>query len=390
MSVSNEERKLLIKQKAHQRRKRRFILITAAVVIIAAAIVVGGYFFLTYRTYADYDVSAELELNGAADNLSFEKFGCGYIKCDANSISYFDKAGVIWEEDFEMSRPVLDVCGDYAAVADMKQSEVYIFDKHGLVSKVNTAHDILDVEVSRSGRIALSTNDGDSNFIELKDKAGNELINVKSVFASSGYLSDITLSDDGSRLAAAFIGVPQGSVRSKVLFYNFANNSTDEMLVGEFDQYDDTVLTTVSFMENNVVAAIGDDSFTFYNFSGAPEIIYEELGHGHEFQSMAINEKYLMFIMQDDTGENNYRMLAYSSAGRLIGDVGFDFAYNKAVISGRNAVLYAGNAFQMISFGGVRRCSITMPERITYILPSGFPGHMLLATPGNVSLIRLK
>jgi len=224
-----DQKKLTIKEQARKRQRRRILITLTVVVVIAVAVVVGGYFLATYRQFGDYSVRSTIELKGSADNLSYHAYSGGFLQCSSNGLTYFTRDEIIWDEEFEMSHPLIDVCKDYIAVADMKQSDVYIYDRSGLVGRISTQHDILDVEIASDGTVALSTNDGDSNFIELKDVQGNERINAKFNFSSSGYLQDITLSEDGQRLAAAFIYVSQGALESKVLFYDFSKNDTDDM-----------------------------------------------------------------------------------------------------------------------------------------------------------------
>ena len=387
---NNDQNKKTIKEGAARRKRRRITIFIIIIVVIALIIAAGGYFFKTYRHYSGFSVRSNVELRGASDNLSYHKYGKGFLQCSSNGVTYFTRDEIIWDETFEMNHPLIDVCGDYAAVADMKQSDIYIYDKNGLVNRISSPRAILDVEVAGDGTVCVSTSQGESSFIELKDKEGNELINIKKVFSSSGYLGDITLSEDGNRLAAAFIYVSQGSLESNILFYDFSRTSTDEMLVGGFSQYSDTIITTVEFMNNNVVCAIGDNALTFYRFSSVPEIIHEELDIDWEIQSMSMNSSNVLFITKDSSGENNYRAFVYNTSGKLVSDVGFDFAYSKAILAGNNIVLYSQTDCQIYSFKGFRRFSGSFGERISCMLSAGSDPNLLLATTGQVRLIQLK
>lgn len=385
-----DQKKETIREKARQRKRKRITVVAIAVMVIAAIVIVGGYFLITYRQYSDYSVRSDVDLKGASDNLSYHLYGKGFLQCSSNGVTYFTRDEIVWDETFEMGHPLIDVCGDYVAVADMKQKDIYIYDMNGLVNRISTTHDILDVEISADGKVALSTNDGDSNYIELKNIDGESLINVKSIFSSSGYLKDITLSEDGDRLAAAFIYVSQGTLESKVLFYDFSKPNTDDMLVAGFSQYSGTVLTTVEFMQGNVVCAVGDNALTFYRFSSVPSIIHEDLELEWEIQSMTYDNRHLLFIIRDESGENNYRAQAFDASGEMVADVGFDLAYSRAALAGRNILLYSQTDCQIYSFKGVKRFSGSFGDRISYMLSEGGADSLLLATVGSVRLIRLK
>ena len=391
MSINyNEQKKLSIKRKAKKRKKRRALSITILVIVVLAVVIAGSYLLINYRKYSGYSVKATIALSGASDNLSYYTYGSGYIQCSNSGVVYFDESDIIWDETFDMASPLIDICGDYVAVSDLKQSDVYIYDKNGLVSRISSTHDILDVEISKNGIVAIAANDGETNFIELKDSEGTDLINVKSVFSSSGYLNDITLSEDGTKVAASFIYVSQGSLESKVLFYDFSKDDTDNMLVGGFSQYDDTVLTTVEYMDGDVVCAIGDNALTFYKFSGTPSIITEQLDLDWEIQSVSTTDRYILLVIKDDSNEHNYRAEVFNTSGDQIADVGFDFAYSKAVIAGKNILLYSSTDCQIYSFKGYQRFSGAFDDRITYILPDGSAANLLLSTVGNLRLIKLK
>lgn len=388
-NINSEQKLSNIKQKAQKRKRLRATIIIAVIVLMIAIIVVGGYMLYTYKSYSNFTVVSETPLSGASDNLSYRSFDEGYLQCSNTGLIFFDPDGIIWDEPLSMARPLVDTCGKYAAVADMRQTDVYLYDRSGLAGRISSSHEIMDVEISDSGVIALATNDTDCSYIELKDIEGNDLINVKRVFSSSGYLADITLSPDGTRLAASFIYISQGSLESRVLFYDFSNESSDDMLVGGFSQYKDTIITDVEFLGSNVVCALGDNALTFYSFSTEPSIISEELDLEWEIQSVSFSSGRALITAKDPEGANNYRAYVYNSEGKQLASLGFDFAYSRAFLAGNNVLLYSSTDCQLISFKGLKRFSGTFGGRISYLLPIT-SSRYILATSEKVQFIRLK
>ena len=392
VKYTNKKKLAEIKKRAKHRKRIKIFIAIAAIILVAAVVVVGGYYLINLKTYSTYETTSENQLGGAADNLSIRNYGDGYLQCSNNGAVYFTKDEVIWDNSFDMDNPIIDICGNYAVIADTSQKEAYLYDKSGLVGKISTTHEIIDAEVSENGIIALSTNDSSCNYIELKDSTGNELINVKSVFSSSGYLQDIALSKDGNHLVAAFTYITEGSLLSKVLFYDFSQGETDNMLIAGFSQYTDTVLTDVEFLETDVVCAVGDNALTFYKFSDQPSIISEELSLEWELQTVSFEDNKLLLVAKDPTNENNYRAYVYNSSGSQLASCGFDFAYSHARLSGSNILLYSTSDFQLFSFKGAKRFSGSFSTRITYMFPiSGiFPTQFMVATSDNIQFIRLK
>lgn len=379
------------KQFSIKRRKRRRIraIIIAAVVIVLA--VVGAFFFFRYRTFKGYKVLSQIELANTDEQITITQYNKGYMRCATEGVTYFDKDGIIWAESFEMTQPIFSSCGQYFAVADMKSKDVYLYDEGGFIKRITMGHSITDVEVSEQGVVAAATNEGESNYIEVVDKDGGELITAKSVFASSGYLTDIALSENGKKLAAIYVYVSEGTLESKAVFYDFSNGgSGQDMVVGGFNQYQNTVLTNVIFLEKERVAVVGDDSYTIYDFTGTPEIIAENLSIGVEIQTLFFDKKHIGMIVEDENSESSYQILVIDSSGKEILNQGFDFAYNKAVFANNNVIVYSFEDIEMYSFYGIKRCSISMDDRIMAICPTNKSNELVYGAAGSTQFIRLK
>ena len=372
-------------RKKRNRRIRRLIFVILIILIIAAA---AGYD--RFWSYDSYSVTSTLSISNSSDYLEYSEFKSGYVKITESGITYFAKNGIIWSEAYSMTQPIYDICRGYIAVADVKQNEVYLFDKEGLVNKVSTQYSIIDVEVSSAGVIAAATDDDDANYIELYDKAGSELLTARSIFSSSGYLTDITLSSDGTKLAAAFINVDLLDIVSRVAFYDFSEGTSDsDVLVAGFNQYTDTVLTNVEFLSGDRVVAIGDNAVTIYDFSSAPEIIYEDLDLTWTIQSVFFSDRYFGVIINDDAEVYNYAYQVFSRTGKMVAEGGFDFSYTNVLLYGRNIMITSSNACRIYNFAGVEKFSCAFEENIEAMYPSGYMS-LIYATTSETSFIRMK
>ena len=369
---------------------KKLIIIAAAVLFAAAAIAVGIYLWTCYYTFTGYSVEAEIDLSSVSDSISYYNYENGYLQCAGDGLTYFNNDGIVWSSSFEMARPVIDVCGSYAAVADMKQSDIYVFDAGGLIGRITSSHSITDIEISSGGIIAAATQDGLSSYIEVKNYDGSELINVKTVFSSSGYLSDICLSEDGTRLAAAFIGTENGEIKGCVRFYDFSRSSTEEMLVGTFADYEGTILTDVEFLESGKVCVVGSDVLDFYSFADEVTRICENHSLTWEIQTLVIDESRVLVIVRDDEGENNYLAQCFNSSGSLAGSFGFDFAYTHATLSGANVFLYSYTDCMITGINAAVRGTFSFDEKIVNMTGTGRYNRLLMAGTGSVSILRFK
>lgn len=370
-----------------KRRKRRMTIIVILIAVFVLLCIAGTWAYYRFRSFDAYAVKANLDLTNSDERTTYVACKKGYIKCAGDGVTYFDKKGVLWAETFEMMQPLTDTNGSFLAVADLKSADIYLYDETGLAGRISASHPILDLEVSAQGVVAAAMNEGQSNYIEVFDKEGNELISAKSVFSSSGYLMDIALSEDGSSLAAAYVYVSEGNLESKVVFYDFSGNGE---ITGGFNQYQNTIVTNVEFLNADTVCAIGDNALTIYKVSGAPTILYEDLELSYEIQSVFFDAGRLGLIVDDQSSENTYTIKVFNAKGKEIVTCGFDFPYTKAAFAGKNVLLYSADNCEIYSFTGTRRFAYTFDERINYMLSCGNGRDFIYATANNTEFIRIK
>ena len=341
-------------------RRRRFrpskpFIISVTVLILAAIIVTGIFLIAKYKKYTGYKTVSVIPMSNSEENTEYYVYGRGYLKCAGDGLTYFGKDGVMWGENYSMLQPVIDICGEYVAVADMGQRNVYLYDRVGYVNRLNLSHDITDVEISGNGLVAVASSDSSINYLEVMDRDGNEIMTQKSVFSATGFLMDISISEDGSKLAAVFVSIDKGTLRSKVVFYDLSGNLGDDVIAGTFDHYESVLLTTVHFMEKNKVCAVGDAGFTIFDFSESPEIVYEDLEFSGEIESLFFDSAHIGMVTQENESEHRYYLKVFDLAGNYVLNMGTDFSYNRADFAGNNVLLYSYNECLMYSFAGVEK-----------------------------------
>jgi len=377
-------------EREEQQKRRRIITIVIAGAVVLA-LLGGAFCFFFFRQYKEYKTAATIPITNPEENTKFIEYESGYLKCAGDGLTYFSKKGINWNEIFEMTKPLMDTAGELIAVADMKSSDILLFNVGGAMTRFSAQHSITAIQISNQGVVAVATNDDMTNYIEVYDRNGNELITAKTIFANSGYLMDIALSDDGTKLAAAYVSVGEGTLGSKVVFYDFATGGTGQNLViGGFNEFSGTVITDVEFMSGNRVAAIGDNSLTIFDAEGTPKIVHEELGLEWQIQSLFFSEDYIGFIVNETNGENNYCIKVFNLNGKQVMDQGFDFAYSRVSFAGRNVALSSTNDFELYSFSGVQRMSYSFDERIVNLVSVDSPSTFIYAMSGSTEIIKLK
>ncbi len=374
-----------------KRRKKKITVITIVVIAVILLAAAGIWAFLRFHTYSDHTVQNTIEIANSGEHTIYDVYKKGFVRCANDGLTCFDKKDIIWAETAEMTQPVMDVCEGYIAVADLKGSDIYIYDEGGQVNRIALSHAIIDIEVSRQGVVAAATSEDASNYIEVLDKEGNELLTAKSVFSSSGYLTDIAISPDGSRLAAAFTYIGGGVMESKVVFYDLTGESKgDNIIIGGFNQYQDTLVMSVEFLDDSIVCAVGDHAITIYRVGTTPSIIYEDLDLNYEIQSLFYAKNRIGLVVEQEESEYSKTIKVLNERGKEIMDHGTDFAYSRAAFAGNNVLLYSNTECHVYSFAGIEKFSYTFEDRIEYMISAGTVRDYVLALPNAIEIIRLK
>jgi len=386
MSRKTSKRTRTRKKQKKQKSPFRVLII---IMLLAAAMIIGISLLVKYRTFSGYHVDTVIPLSNSEENTQYHVFGNGYLKCAGDGVTYFNEQGIQWNEYYSMLLPVVDISGEYAAVADMGQRNVYLYDKSGYVSRINLSHNITDVAVSNAGMVAVSANDGNFNYIEIRDKNGNEIMTEKSVFSSRGFLMDLALSEDGSRLAAVFTSIEKGTLGSQIIFYDLSGDgSSSDIIVGTFDQYESVMLTTIRFMEDDTVCAVGDTAISLYQFSDIPELVYEDLQIPWEIQSLFFQNDHIGMVVENPESDSRYQIKVYDLTGNLQLDQGTDFTFTGADFAGSNVFLYSYTECLMYSFAGVEKFNCPFETRIE-ALKSTDGRHFVYGTHDSTQFITI-
>ena len=92
------------------------------------------------------------------------------------------------------------------------------------------------------------------------DIKGNVLVEHKTSPAGTGYPLDVSLSQDGEVMQVLYFHTQDGKITSRVMYYNFGEageKETDNQVSGQ--EYENTVMATGFFMNQDTSVAVGDD-----------------------------------------------------------------------------------------------------------------------------------
>ncbi len=360
------------------------------VVLLVFLVILGVYLFNRFRTFDGYEVVNKIETK-SGESSRFIPFKDGIIKYSRNGISYLEGDTTAWDESYEMKNPLIDVCGDYLCVADKNANDILIFNEDGKKGSVTTTYPIAKAEVAEQGVVAALLKDRESNYIEVFDKDGSLLVSHKSLLTENGYPLNFSLSDDGERMIVPYVEVSAGSIKSKVVFYNFGNagKNKNDRVVAQFTQYKDELVPFVKYIDNTTAVAVSENRITIYKAGDEPKVDEEEKFKG-EAQKVFYDEDYIGLVFKTKSGKKPYRVVVYNDglSEKLNEKVGL--AFDTVKFAGKNVLMYNDKNALMLSFHGVERFNYTFKKAISEMIPLDSYREFLLVKNDGVEEIKLK
>ena len=265
----------------------RFLICTVA----AAVIVLGVWLWSRGRTYTGYEVVSSVEQSGSV-NAQYAEYSGRLLRYSRDGISCIDSRNeAVWSQTYNMQYPILDICGNTAAVADQQGNEVYVFNQQGLLTQITTLLPIQQISVSSQGVTALLLNDSSVSWIYLYDAQGNMLAESRCSLDETGQPLSISISADGTKLAVSYLQVQGGTAGSCIVFYNFGSvgaNFVDKIVSSKV--YEDMIIPRVEYLSSSVCAAVSEQGIIYYEGAEIPE----------ETASVAVNAEILSVFFGTD------------------------------------------------------------------------------------------
>ena len=383
-----EEEEFIRTIETHKRNKKIRRLLIALIFVISVISIVVYY---KVRKFKDIKVKSSIEITDGAES-KYVKYGDMLVKYSEDGISYIGKKKIIWNYAFEMKEPLVDTCGEYVVAAQQGGTEIYLFNKSGLVKQMQSSYPIVKVDVAKQGVVACILEDEDTNYIEITDKDGNKLVAGRTELSSNGYPLDFAISEDGKKMVVSYLYVSSGVVQSKVLFYNFSDVGQNEVdrMVGGFNQYAQSVVPFVRFLTNDVAVCVADDRITLYSMKQKPSIISEE-EFDEEIENICYSNEYVGVLLKNSSEQHkeDHRLVVYNLKGKEVMSLYTDELYENIDITDDYIYTYDDVNFKLLTFSGNARIDYAFKETVTDILQVNYRTYFVVMDD-KVEYITLK
>ena len=365
---------------------RRIILV---IVIVAAIAVV---LLLNYRnqTFSDYDTVNQVSLSEAA-TADYLNLNGNVLRFSKDGASVFNMSdAMIWNQTYEMQNPMIDICGDYAAIGDYKGTRIYVFNGSGLQGEIDTTLPVQTFCVSGNGNVATVLEENEITWVKLFSKTGGLIANDRTTMAKSGYPVRVAISDDGIMLGVSYLRVDTGAMSSSVAFYNFGSVGQNEIdnLVSGYD-YPESIMSEVAFMNEQTAFAVGNDRLEIFTGKQKPEI-KAEVPIEDEINSVFYGRDYIGLVFMDTTGEYLYRLEVFNTSGELVHTYNYNLEYKDILLQKDQVIVYNSDECIIYNMQGVEKYHSSFHHSIITMVPTANQNRFILVSGTSLEEIQLK
>ena len=357
-------------EKLRIHRKRVIIRGVLLCVLVVLICIVAS---VIYRNLV-YDEMEVVESIAREESMMSEYYSLGnyILRCSRDGAACMNEKGkTMWDLTFEMQHPLVDVCEDYAAIAEGSGNKVYIVNKEGPQGELETLLPIRQVRVAAQGIVIVVLEDGNKNWINFYNKDGDLLADNKAPLSNKGYPMSLDVSNDGKKLAVSYLQIEGAKTESVVAFYNFDSvgyNVTDHLMSSTV--YEDTLFPTIAFLTNTVAVAFGDNMCVGYEGTQNPEEIFR-LPFDEEIESIFYNDSYFGLVFRSNSSDASYKMKVYNKKGKLLLEQSFNQSYEKIKFIEGEIVVFGQQEILVYNIKGKLKFSGTTENAISDIMGIG-------------------
>lgn len=371
--------------------RRKLITIGTFSLLALLVISIGTYMHYQYREFKAYQILME-EPREDSFGSKFTEFGGNILKYSNDGAFYLDKSNhLIWNQPYDMQEPMVDVCEEYAVIADKSGKKIYIADIKGNFYKIETNLPIQRIRVANQGVVAVLLKEGDAGGIQIFDKKGNVLVQSKITTSGSGFPLDLALSNDGKKMALSVLDYQGGELKTDITFYNldtYGQNWRDNIVASY--PYTNTVIPRIEFLTNDVLAAFGNNKILTFEGRQKPAE-KKSITLKKEIHSIFYNSKYFGITIEKEKEKHSFEMYLYDLKGNEIQTMEFIMDYNRIEFLQNNEIAIS-NDFECTLFrvNGIERFYYKFKKKLFKIFSTGSGRNYILLLEGTTEKIRLK
>ena len=386
---SNEQR--LKKQKI--RRRILFIIIGVLIVVFIIAVVLFIREAIRTKQYTGYKTVNTFE-RVDSNTVKYCYYGGNLIKYSRDGASALDEDGnALWNGSYEMQNPIIDICGKFAAIADLNEKEFYVFNGSDSGTLIDAEYPITMIQVASQGVVAVMLENEKSNIIRIYDPYSKTedslLVEIPTNVSTDGYPVDMVLSDDGQSLVTSYLSMNNREAESNVCFYNFSEVGQDKNRIVGGCSYKESIVSKLEFIGNDTLCIFQDNGFTLYSNMKQPEEVVTEY-FDESIRSVVYDDDHVGFIF--DVAENadtGNHLKLYDKSGKIAYEGDIDYEYSNVTMCDDEIIFCTDNKCAILRADGSEKLNCTTEKPFEYFIKASGSSNYFLIDSNDISKVKL-
>lgn len=369
----------------HQRIRPKKVF---AVMFLAGMVIFGTYLLLANHFYHAIYQAASYKRE-TSDNNRYAVYQNGIVRYSRDGVAYLNqKNEVIWVQPGQFQRPVIEVNNQTFAVADSGGNAIQVFTEKGLKGEIETNLPIEKFSISNQGIVSAILKDENLPMIVTYDSKGNILVENQITASNAGYPVALEMSPDGTVLAVSYLDTKSDALKSRVVYYNFAEAGEEkENHQVSMEEYEDSVMPEIFFMDADTSVVVGDHSFVIYEGAEVPKK-KKEIAITQEVKSVFHTGRYIGFVLlrEDKSG---YELRLFDRFGKQKMNRQFIGEYSNVQMVGNEIVMYEGSRCSIYTSAGLHRFEGNLKEEVLLIVPVAGINKYLVMNAAELQVVYL-
>jgi len=344
---THKKEKLLQIRKQRLRARRMKLLLAALFLFLVFFVLV-----LINNSRCRFYVYRNEEEGEENINVSYEKFASGYIKYSNNGIEYQKSLGQSeWNSPDAFAHPFVELSNHYVLLGDRGSNSLKLFDRSGEVHSYTLKYPLAQASVSDEGYIEVILRGDNSNYIQVYDKDGFMIADMKSSVNETGYPLTAAISPDGSTLAVSYFKLYGMQSNSSVVFYDLSGRIDQDISAGF--EYEELMIPKLEFLDRHTMVGVGDGKMIFYSANRRPTQ-KKVLEFTDTIESVFTGGKDIGMVLDNSqgSGRSRYIIKLYNKNGREKLSRGIDMNYTKIRMWGNEIYAYNDTECMIMSKKG--------------------------------------
>ena len=361
-----------------------------AFVLLVAAFFIGARVYFANKPYSAINETDSVDFFNSTGS-TVKRFKNKFIIYNADGIKCVNQKGEqIWNEAFQMQKPLIDIAGSVAACADYNGGTIYVMDENKVLGKIDTGMPIRKFKAAGSGYVMAVLDNTSNTPIYVYNTAGEEMLYFNTTMKGYGYPLEIAISDNGILGAVSYLNVDKGSFYSSVGFYNFGKvgqNYQDCLMSSH--TYQSALVPEIRFAGNSKAVAVADNRIMFYTGDQMPQS-NGEIFLSQPVKSVYEDDKYVILLYDSDSEEHEYMAEIYDYDAKLKDKFYFDIEFKDLFFDNGRVVIYNNEEVLIHTVGGSDKFVGSLEYAILAITPTSNLRKFVVVTPDQIKTIEFE